>query len=153
MSERSIVITEANGTYQIHSSLLNEFELLGLFEQIVFDLKYSKAGKDAKQNIPAPAAATESMLAAEAPPATVEVSIPIKKAAEPKEIAPRIPGVTTAQTSDLRVRIGNAVKAIRDLDGKVEIIDLSKMSDEELQTELGELTDQYKRLKKSKGAK
>lgn len=153
MSERSIVITEKDGTYQIHSSLLNEFELLGLFEQIVFDLKHSKSNKDVKQTTVEPAAPAEPAPIAKETSAPVEIKSPVEKAHEPKETVPRIPGVTTAQASDLRVRIGNAVKAIRDLDGKVESVDLSRMSDEELQVELGELTDQYKRLKKSKGSK
>ena len=151
MSERSIVITEKDGTYQIHSSLLNEFELLGLFEQIVFDLKYLKKENNEKQPVAEPALLPEPASVAENSPAPATLAAPVIKTEESKEAAPRIPGVTTAQAADLRVRIGNAVKAIRDLDGTVESADLSKMSDEELQVELGELTEQYKRLKKSKG--
>jgi hypothetical protein len=37
--------------------------------------------------------------------------------------------------------------------GKTEDADLSRLTDEELQSELEALTDQYKRLKNSKSAK
>lgn len=61
------------------------------------------------------------------------------------------PPAESSAATDLRTRIGNAVKAIRDLGGRVETPDLSKMTDDDLQTELEELTAQYKRLKNSKG--
>ena len=150
MSERSIVITQENGSYQIHSSLLNEYELLGLFEQIVFDLKRSKPAA-LKSKLSASVPAAEPAATAENPPAQTAAEATVEKTEKPPEPAARIRGVTTAQAADLRTRIGNAIKAIRDLDGRVENINLNKMSDEEMQIELEELTEQYKRLKKSKG--
>ncbi len=48
---------------------------------------------------------------------------------------------------ELCTRIANAVKAIRSLGGEVEDIDRSSSTDEELQAELEELKNQYKRLK------
>lgn len=49
------------------------------------------------------------------------------------------------------MRIGNAIKAIKGLGGDIEDTDLSNLTDEALQAELEELTNQYKRLKTSKG--
>ena len=55
---------------------------------------------------------------------------------------------------ELRTRIVNAVKAIKELGGEVhETHDRSGATDEELKTELEELTEQYKRLKKSENTK
>jgi hypothetical protein len=66
---------------------------------------------------------------------------------EPKEIV-QDPG-----SSNLRNRISNALKAIRSLGGEIEDVDRSQATDEELQAELEDLTNQYKRLKNSKGNK
>jgi hypothetical protein len=69
-----------------------------------------------------------------------------KAAADAKrEVVEKVPA------PDLRTRVGNAVKAIRGLGGQIEHTDLSSLTDEELQSELEELTEQYKRLKSSKG--
>ncbi len=60
----------------------------------------------------------------------------------PKSIAP-----------ELRIRISNAIKAIKSLGGEVTGFDAGNATDEELQEELQALTEQYKRLKTSKGTK
>lgn len=150
MSERSIVVTEKDGIYQIHNSILNEFELLGLFEQIVFDLKFSRQGKLQTENYSESKHPADSNQNTDAPRIeTDESAAPVEKDNQPAATAPRISGLTGSSVADLRTRIGNATRAIRDLGGKVETTDLSKMSDEDLQTELEELTAQYKRLKNS----
>ena len=59
--------------------------------------------------------------------------------------------VQSSTSTELRTRISNAVKAIKGLGGEVGDADRSLATDEELQTELEELTNQYKRLKNSKG--
>lgn len=59
---------------------------------------------------------------------------------------------TVKQDTSLKQRIQNAQKAIRDLGGTVETFDFSKPEAEQ-QEELNALTDQYKRLKQTKGAK
>lgn len=43
--------------------------------------------------------------------------------------------------SGIRTRINNAVKAIRGLGGRAEDTDLSNLTDEELQSELEQLTE------------
>jgi len=52
----------------------------------------------------------------------------------------------------LRTRINNAVKAVKNLGREVGDVNRSDATDEDLQTELEELTNQYKRLKNSKDA-
>ena len=61
--------------------------------------------------------------------------------------------VEKTSAPDLRTRIGNALRAIRELGAVIEDTDLSDPTEEELKAELEELTGQYKRLKTSKGAK
>jgi len=59
--------------------------------------------------------------------------------------------VQSSTSTELRTRISNAVKAIKGLGGEVGDADRSLAKDEELQNELDELTNQYKRLESSKG--
>lgn len=154
MSERSISITENDGAYRIYNSTFNSFELLGLLEQVIFDLKQSSQTKSSAKSSEVVAPAPISQNAEVSSPATKEPPVKIENSAPSETVAPeRISGVNSSAATDLRTRIGNAVKAIRDLDGKVETIDLSKMDENELRTELEELTAQYKRLKSSKGKK
>jgi len=61
--------------------------------------------------------------------------------------------VEKTSAPDLRTRIGNAMRAIRELGAVIEDTDLSDLTEEELKAELEELTSQYQRLKTSKGAK
>ncbi len=51
----------------------------------------------------------------------------------------------------LRTRISTAVKAIKSLGGEADDINHGDATDKELQSELEELTNQYKRLKNSEG--
>ncbi len=71
--------------------------------------------------------------------------------AEPKQTEPETKGeaAPAPNTSDLRTRISNAVKAINDLGGQADEGTRSDATEDELQTELEELTSQYKRLKSS----
>ena len=125
MNEKTIVITETDGKYQIQNNGVSEYALIGILECVLFDLK------SANHNKPF---AEQAKPAGETKPTVEE---PKEKARE--SIAP-----------DLRTRIGNAIKAINALGGEIEHTDLINLTDEELQAELDELTNQYKRLKGSK---
>lgn len=141
MNENTIVITEnGSGGYRLENNGLSEFALVGILECVVFDLK-SAAGK-----------ITPPVDAENAPVEPIESAA---AAAEAKRIEPEAenPLAAAAATPDLRQRIGNAVKAVRALGGEIEDMDLGKLSETELRTELEELTEQYKRLKNSKVAK
>jgi hypothetical protein len=133
MNERTVVITEKDGKYQIQNNGIPEFALIGILECIVFDMK--NAGRRSE---PVPEQA-ETVRLPEAAAAAVQET--------KKEI------VQDASPNDLRTRISNAVKAIRSLGGEIEDSDRSNATDEELQTELKDLTEQYKRLKNSKAKK
>ena len=72
---------------------------------------------------------------------------------QPKRL-PQETGKETVQSPsspELRTRINNAVKAIKTFGEEVGDVNRSGATDEELQTEPEELTNQYKRLKNSKG--
>jgi hypothetical protein len=143
MDEKTVIITEKDGTYQIQNNGIPEFALLGILECIVFDMKSvsrresSVEQKEAltKQNDPNP----EQNEAAQKSEAVQEE---IKREAAQESTGPGV-----------RTRINNAVKAITGLGGRIEDTDLSNLTDEELQSELEELTEQYKRLKSSKANK
>jgi hypothetical protein len=143
MNEKTVVITEKDGTFQIQNNGISEFALLGILECIIFDIKSvsrresSVEQKEAltKQNDPNP----EQNEAAQKSEAVQEE---IKREAAQESTAPGI-----------RTRVNNAVKAIRGMGGRIEDTDLSNLTDVELQSELEELTEQYKRLKSSKANK
>ncbi len=143
MNEKTVVITEKDGTFQIQNNGISEFALLGILECIIFDMKSvsrresSVEQKEAltKQNDPNP----EQNEAAQKSEAVQEE---IKRKAAQESTAPGI-----------RTRVNNAVKAIRGMGGRIEDTDLSNLTDVELQSELEELTEQYKRLKSSKANK
>jgi hypothetical protein len=128
VSERTVVITEKDGKYHVQNNGIPEFALLGILECIVFEMKSKKREETA------------------AGPETISPG-PQQSAQEPKEI------IQESKTPDLRTRIGNAIKAIKSLGGDVDEVDLSNLTDAELQSELEELTTQYKRLKNSKAAR
>ncbi len=138
MSEKTIIITESEGTYSVQRNDLSEFELIGILECIVFEMKSARRqASSGRMKEPA------------------KVIQEITKPSEETSPAPESKA-ETAQSStspDLRTRINNAVKAIKGLGGEAEYTDLSKLTDEELQAELNELTNQYKRLKKSQEVK
>lgn len=137
MSERTIVVTETSGRYELESNGISKFELIGILECLLFDAKT--------------AARAESVEQQKEPAAENKTAVKdLKKEAESepkKEFAPE-PGAV-----ELRTRVSNAVKAIRGLGGKIDAADLSELTEDELRTELTELTEQYKRLKSSKGTK
>ena len=140
MSEKTVIITESDGKYRIQNNGISEFALIGILECIVFDLKTAKrdSSPDVKQEPAEPKEVVQKQKE------TVQESIP----------APELnrENVSESKTPDLRTRISNAVKAIRSLGGEAEEnVDRTNSTDEELQTELEELTNQYKRLKSSKG--
>jgi hypothetical protein len=144
MSEKTVVITEKEGGYEIENNGISEFTLIGMLECILFDLKTAGRRRASTDNtVAAVAAATVT----EAPvhPEQENEKQTIKDAGK-EESADKNKG----GSPELRTRIGNAVKAIKDLGGEVGSSDLTDATDEELQTELDELTNQYKRLKNSK---
>lgn len=129
MSNNTIVITEQDGKYQIQNNGLSEFALLGILECIVFDIKTVKR--------------QELLIKEESPDDTQNaVKKPAPEVTAPKSISP-----------ELRVRVSNAIKAIKSLGGEVTEFDAGSATHEELQEELQSLTEQYKRLKASKEAK
>ena len=167
MSERTVTITERNGTYHVQNHGIAEFALIGILECLIFDLKSaarqsagtghreSLAGQN-KVNDHQPAAPDDSTrrreeteTAEEAQEAQEVEMIADSKAAAPE---PKREAAQSATAPDLRTRINNAVKAIRGLGAQLEDTDLTDLTEEELRSELEELTNQYKRLKISKGA-
>jgi hypothetical protein len=116
MNEKTVVITEKDGTFQIQNNGISEFALLGILECIIFDMKSvsrresSVEQKEAltKQNDPNP----EQNEAAQKSEAVQEE---IKRKAAQESTAPGI-----------RTRVNNAVKAIRGMGGRIEDTDLSE---------------------------
>jgi hypothetical protein len=143
MSEKTIVITEQDGKYEIQNSGISEFALIGILECLLFDLKTARRAEESFTSQP------------KKPQEPKQDEIPQKPDKESIGEAPQTEIKETAQeksTLDLRTRIGNAIKAIRGLGASIEETDLSNLTDQELQDELEELTNQYKRLKSSKEA-
>jgi hypothetical protein len=123
MNEKTVVITEMNGKYRIENNGISDFALLGILECIVYDIKSAKREATANEMMPVNA-------------------------------LPSIDNQAIVQESnapELRTRVANAIKAIRGLGGQTSHFDLSTASDKDLQEELETLTEQYKRLKNSKG--
>lgn len=145
MSRNKITIIENDGTFDIEKENLSDFALIGILECVLFDLKAARNKKES------------SFAEVVSPVETVEETPKPEKSAEKQSetvtTPPQPNQETAANTPDIRIRIGNAVKAIRNLGGKVEDVDLSDFSEEELHSELEELTAQYKRLKISKEKK
>ncbi len=129
MSENTVLITENNGKYQIKNNGISEFALLGILESIVFDMKTVKRLEVSNKE--------------ESPGDTQDVV---------KESVPEVTALNSV-APELRTRISNAVKAIKSLGGEVTEFDANSATDSELQEELEALTEQYKRLKTSKGTK
>lgn len=147
MSEKTVVITEIDGSYRIRNNGISEFTLIGILECLLFDLKTAR--KDTL-----PLTKQEFPEQKEIVPEQKETVRESNQAQEPdkKQDSSNREARGKSNVPDLRTRIGNAVKAIRSLGGEVEEnVDRTNATDEELQTELEELTNQYKRLKNSKG--
>ena len=135
MSEKRVIIIESEGNYNIQNDGLSEFELIGILECLVFELKSARQRTSSDKKIDAAAAQEINESPKETPQETSTSKDTVQPAASP----------------ELRTRINNAVKAIKSLGGQVDGVNRSDATDAELQTELEELTDQYKRLKSSKG--
>jgi hypothetical protein len=154
MGENTVVIIERDGKYEIQNHGISEFALLGILECIIFDLKSTNRRESGDQQT---SAAQPKKVISE-PIDKPNETTPNTKEAEPVEKSKDAASETKREVieqpaaPDLRTRIGNAVKAVRGLGGKIEDTDLSKLTDEELQSELEELTEQYKRLKNSEKA-
>jgi hypothetical protein len=129
MDDKTVIITEKDGQYEVENNGISEFALIGILECVLFDMKIAR-GKEL--SVKQTEIRQESRKVTEEPKKTV---------------------IQESKAPDLRTRISNAVKAIRGLGGKLEDTDLSSLTDEELQAELDELTNQYKRLKTTKGNK
>lgn len=127
-----ITITESNGHYEIESGGVSDFALIGILECALFDLKNNRASSSAQSKIPQTATPIDE-------PAVEKLQIDVPKIEEIKTQATIVP--------DVRTRIAKAMKAIKALGGQVESIDLDNATEEDLQTELEALTEQYKRLK------
>lgn len=148
MSEKTIVITESEGAYRIRNADLSEFEMIGILECMVFDLKSARRHEASGKTTELSGVAEETTKDSE------ETASEPKITEQPKEIPPpagREMVQPAAASPELHTRINNAVKAIKNLGGEVGDVNRSEATDEELQTELEELTNQYKRLKNSKG--
>jgi hypothetical protein len=129
MEDKTVVITERDGQYEVENNGISEFALIGILECILFDMKTIR-----RKDLPV----TQDKTTQESKQITEE---------------PKKAGVKESKAPELRTRITNAVKAIRELGGRLEDTDLSNLTDEEMQTELDQLTNQYKRLKNTKGHK
>ena len=143
MDEKTVVITERDGNYRIQNNGMSDFALLGILECIVFDMKSAARREfsvEQKESL------TKQNDISSKQSETVQKS-------EAFEGETKREAVREAAVPDIRIRISNAIKAIRGLGAKIEDTDLSNLTDEELQSELEELTGQYKRLKISKGTR
>jgi hypothetical protein len=148
MSEKTVVITEKADGYKIENSGMSEFALIGILECILFDLK--KAGRRGSTGNTVGVVDTSAAAVPEAPVHPEPLNVVDQSI---KDKGKETPADRTAGGNlELRTRIGNAVKAIKNLGGEVGSSDLTGATDEELQAELNELTDQYKRLKNSQKA-
>jgi ribosomal protein L29 len=129
MADKTVVITEKDKHYELENNGISEFALIGILECILFDLKTARSKElSVKQT---------------------EIKQDLRETTEEAEKAV----VQESKAPVLRTRISNAIRAIRGLGGNLEDTDLSNLTDEELQAELDELTNQYKRLKTTKGNK
>ncbi len=144
MNEKTVVITEGDGTYQIQNNGISEFTLLGMLECIVFDMK-SADRREAMVEQQQESSVQQNNINQEQIETIQKLEL-VKQETKSETIQ-------EVHVPDIRMRISNAVKAIRALGGRIEDADLSNMNDEELQLELEELTGQYKRLKSSKASK
>lgn len=165
MSEKTVVITERDGAYEIQNNGISEFALVGILECVLFDLKTARREKSIgkKENPITRAKSQTDEITEKQKESTAEPDGESKKEpkqnrdAEPVENPsekPKAEVVPPSASPNLQTRIANAVKAIKALGGEVdETGDRSGATEEDLKTELEELTEQYKRLKSSKSAK
>lgn len=143
MDEKIVIITEKNGTYQVQNNGISDFALLGILECIVFEMKSVDRKKSVIEQKESSAERSDSRRE------------PTENVSQPEAVRPETKreAVEESAAPEVRTRISNAIKAINALGGKIEETDLSNLTDEELQSELEELTSQYKRLKSSKANK
>ncbi len=142
MSEKTVIITEKDGKYQMENNGITEFALIGILECALFDLKTAAEREDSPTHQKGVVQEPKWEPVAE----TIK-EVDRETTGKPVKATPQ-----EQSAPDLRTRISNAVKAIKGLGGQAGESDRSDATDEELQTELEELTNQYKRLKNSKGA-
>lgn len=133
-----ITITESNGTYELENDGISDFALIGVLECVLHDLKNNRVPSQ-ENSVKTEIKPVEEPAAPITEPVVEEMKVEVPKLEDIKTQATVVP--------DIRTRITNAIKAIRSLGGQIEEIDLDKSTEEELQTELEALTEQYKRLK------
>jgi hypothetical protein len=161
MNTKEITLAERDGRYEVTSGGVDDYALIGILECLLFDLKNAnRRVSRVEEPISAPPSKPVPEQIAEVPTPPVNLStgtvadpVPAVANESPETVVEPHRESVAPTAPDLRTRIGNAVKAIRNLGGQIEETDLSQYSDDELQTELDELTNQYKRLKNSKGKK
>lgn len=146
MNEKTVIITEQEGAYQIQNNGISDFALLGILECIVFNMKSTSHRESIVEQ------ATREESPAERNDSNREQTENLPQPEANKQKTKREAAEESA-APDMRIRISNAIKAIKALGGDLEETDLSNLTDEELQSELEELTGQYKRLKSSKANK
>ena len=167
MGTNVIVITVDGNLYKIEKNGISDFALIGVLECVLADLKAVNRKGEVKsapktiENEGKPDSLKEDpiiekkegpVIEKEIEHAETEVAVR-EEHSEVKQPVENAQVTFAAPPSDLKSRIIKARQAIRDLSGQVDDLDLSKMTDEELQTEFDELTAQYKRLKSSQAAK
>lgn len=146
MGRNVIVITVEGNQYKIEKNGISDFALIGVLECLVSDLK-SNRQKFEVLTLPKEIPVEEKTgISVEAP---LNERTILESSAEINETIGEVSQEETSQANEIRNRIKNARKAIRELDGEVEETDLYNLTDEELQVEFEELTAQYKRLKSS----
>lgn len=135
MSEKTVTITELDGKYLVENYGIPEFAIIGILECILFEMRTARHEK------PSVDVDKEELV--------VEKNEIIHEQKEAlQESDKKVP--VEANTPNLRTRISSAVKAIKALGGEAEDTNRTQATEEELQTELEELTEQYRQLKNSK---
>lgn len=145
MTVNKIIIFENNGTFEIERENLTDFSVIGILECVLFDLKFARTAKAEFSARPVPLNETVEK--------NSQNDESLGKNREDSSDSFRNAQENVVQNLDLKTRIGNAVKAIRGLGGNIEETDLTTFTEDELRTELEELTAQYKRLKISREKK
>ena len=152
MKRSVIVITVDGNQYKVERNGISDFALIGVLECLVSDLKSNRLNfesnpqpKDTRFEEKSEPSVEKAMVESkDIEQANLEPSVDLND-----QKAETLQKQEANQTNEIRNRITNARKAIRELNGEVEETDLNTMTDEELQTEFEELTNQYKRLKNS----
>src|SRR5690349_11124476 len=123
MERSEIIITVEGNQYRVEKNGVSDFALIGVLECLIADLKSNRRNFESN---PAPSE-TQVVVKSESSAEKAIVEIPVKEEAvletsfglndQKGEISQK---QKTTQTNEIKNRITNARKAIRDLNGEVE---------------------------------